>query len=77
MKFLRLGGAVFAGLVLSVVFATSAHAATFTVDSTGDEPAVDPGNADPSIACDTALDTCTLRSAIEAANAQAGADTHY
>lgn len=59
---------------MSVVFAASAHAYTFTVDSTGDESAVDPGNADPSIACDTALDTCTLRSAIEAANAQAGAD---
>jgi CSLREA domain-containing protein len=69
MNCLRLGRAVFAGFVLSVIFAASAHAATFTVDSTGDESAVD-----PSTACDTALNTCTLRSAIEAANAQAGAD---
>ena len=47
-----------------------AHAATFTVTSTDDDSAVD-----PAVSCDTAGDVCTLRSSIEAANAQAGADT--
>lgn len=61
----------FVGLILGfIIFAQTAHAATFTVTDTGDAAAVD-----PSVSCDTAGDVCTLRSAIEAANAQAGADT--
>ncbi len=70
MKHLRLLGSLLSGIILSLVFASVAHAATFTVDDTGDASAVD-----PSVSCDTAGNVCTLRSAIEAANAQAGADT--
>lgn len=66
-KLLTTSGLVIAGLLL---YASSAHAATFTVNDNGDASAVD-----PSVSCDTAGDVCTLRSAIEAANAQAGADT--
>lgn len=51
--------------------ASSASAATFTVDSTGDEP--DAALADG--LCRTTLGTCTLRAAIEQANALAGSDT--
>ena len=46
-------------------------AATFTVDSTGDQP--DASTADN--VCQTAGGACTLRAAIEQANASAGADT--
>ncbi len=52
-----------------MVLSSKAHAATFTVTDNGDASAVD-----PSVSCDTAGSVCTLRSAIEAANAQAGAD---
>ncbi len=69
MKFLRLVGFVFGGMLISVVFAVSAHAATFTVTSTADDSAVTPATG-----CATVLPDCTLRSSIEAANAQAGAD---
>lgn len=56
--------------ILSVVlFSRVAHAAAFTVTSVDDDPAVD-----PTVSCNTAGDVCTLRSAIEAANAQAGND---
>ena len=57
-------------LLCVLIFSTKAHAATFTVTDNGDASAVD-----PSVSCDTAGSVCTLRSAIEAANAQAGADT--
>lgn len=67
VKLLTTVGFVVAGLLL---YATSAHAATFTVTSTGDDSAVA-----PAAGCATVLPDCTLRSAIEAANAQAGADT--
>ncbi len=45
-------------------------AATFTVDSTGDEP--DMNTADG--VCETAAGTCTLRAAIQQSNVSAGAD---
>ncbi len=48
-----------------------AHAATFTVNSTGDEPDDIPGDG----ICHTALNTCTLRAAIQTANGLAGADS--
>jgi CSLREA domain-containing protein len=51
--------------------ASTLPAATFTVDSTGDEP--DMNTADN--VCETAVATCTLRAAILQANATAGADT--
>lgn len=70
MKFLRLGAGVAVLGLLSLVFVSKAHAATFTVNDTGDASAVD-----PSVSCNTAGDVCTLRSSIEAANAQAGADS--
>ena len=57
-------------LLCVLIFSTKAHAATFTVTDNGDASAVD-----PSVSCDTAGSVCTLRSAIEAANAQAGADS--
>jgi CSLREA domain-containing protein len=44
---------------------------TFTVRSRGDEPDARPGNG----VCATSLGTCTLRAAIQEANAIAGADT--
>ena len=62
-------------LVLSVVTVmilgvTSAHAATFTVDDTGDAGDASAGNG----VCATAGAVCTLRAAIEEANALGGAD---
>lgn len=70
MKFLRLGIFLFVLGLVSVVFAGQAKAATFTVDNTADSSA-----ADPNVSCDIGDGSCTLRSSIEAANAQAGADT--
>lgn len=70
---LRLG--IVASLVLivttlaAVLLSPTAHAATFTVTSTGDQSA-----AAPATSCDIGDGNCTLRSSIEAANAQAGAD---
>jgi len=51
--------------------ASLASAATFMVDSTGDESDADLTDG----ICRTALGTCTLRAAIEQANALAGVDT--
>lgn len=48
-----------------------AHAATFTVNSTADAVDANPGNG----VCATAGGVCTLRAAIQEANALAGADT--
>jgi CSLREA domain-containing protein len=59
---LVLGSGLLAGVI---------SAATFVVDSTGDEADADVTDG----LCRTALDTCTLRAAIEQANALAGADT--
>ncbi len=70
MKLLRLFALILVSFALSLILANTAHAATFTVDDTGDASAVD-----PNVSCDTAGNVCTLRSAIEAANTQAGADT--
>jgi CSLREA domain-containing protein len=51
--------------------AQAAHSATFTVDSTADFVDVKPGDR----LCRTASATCTLRAAIQEANATGGADT--
>ena len=48
-----------------------AHAATFTVDSTGDATDVAPGNGK----CATVEGTCTLRAAVQETNALAGPDS--
>ena len=50
--------------------APPARAATFVVDSTGDEPDTDAGDG----SCLTAAGTCTLRAAIQEANQTDGAD---
>ncbi|GIW03226.1 NEW3 domain-containing protein [Roseiflexus sp.] len=63
---------VLALLAFSVVApAPSALAATFTVNSTADDPDASPGNG----VCQTAGGQCTLRAAIQEANALAGPHT--
>jgi CSLREA domain-containing protein len=58
--------------VLWLVAAPSAtHAATFVVNSVGDEAALAPIDG---VACNSTAGTCTLRAAIEEANASAAAD---
>lgn len=54
-----------------IVLPSAAQAATFTVNSTADEVDADPGNG----ICAAAGGACTLRAAIQEANALAGADT--
>jgi titin len=58
-------------LLVSMARVSPSSAATFTVDDLGDAPDAAPGNG----ICSTALDVCTLRAAIQEANASAGADT--
>jgi uncharacterized repeat protein (TIGR01451 family)/CSLREA domain-containing protein len=62
--------AVFAPL--GALFATSAQAATFTVNSTADEPDAHPGDG---VCASTPSGACTLRAAIQEANALGGANT--
>src|SRR5262249_53547878 len=60
-------------LVLTVIGPTTATpvgAATFTVASTADDPDMNPGDG----VCATASSECTLRAAIDEANALAGSD---
>jgi CSLREA domain-containing protein len=57
-------------LVLAVSLATVASAATFTVDDFGDAVDANAGDA----TCQTATASCTLRAAIQEANAHAGPD---
>ena len=61
------------GLVMTLALALpgGAHAATFTVDTTADAPDANPGDG----VCDDGAGNCTLRAAIDEANALAGADT--
>ncbi|MBI4932966.1 MAG: pre-peptidase C-terminal domain-containing protein [Actinobacteria bacterium] len=59
------------GLVVGVTAPTPASAATLTVNSSLDEPDTTPGDG----ACLTSVGSCTLRAAIQEANAFAGADT--
>jgi CSLREA domain-containing protein len=67
-------GVLFGLALLGVFLAASAQAATFTVNSPADPPTGDanPGNG----VCETAAGNgvCTLRAAIQEANALAGAD---
>jgi len=60
-----------AGFILTAVPAPVAHAATFTVNSTADAVDASPGNG----TCATAGGNCTLRAAIQEANALSGNDT--
>ena len=57
--------------VVCAVFSSVVAATTFTVDSTGDSG----GSNTADGACDDGLGNCTLRAAIEQANAVAGLDT--
>ena len=65
----RFGTRVLAVALLAV--APLAHGATLTIDSTADAVDVAPGDG----VCATAADECTLRAAIQEANALPGADT--
>jgi CSLREA domain-containing protein len=58
-------------LALGLLWPSTAFGAQFKVNSTADEPAAQPGDH----VCRTAAGTCTLRAAIEAANAASGANT--
>lgn len=60
-------------LLALLLCASPSFAATFTVDSTGDEPDADVSDFDG--ICATEGEDCTLRAAIQEANAQPGADT--
>ncbi len=71
----RLGGAVLASALLlaggvTIGTAAPAAAATFTVNSTADLPDVNPGDG----LCAAAGGVCTVRAAIEEANATPGSD---
>jgi len=58
-------------LTISLISPPPAHAATFTVNSTADTSDAAPGDG----TCDDGTGVCTLRAAIEEANALDGADT--
>jgi CSLREA domain-containing protein len=68
-------GAIVAALVCALIALTAvpafAGAATFEVDSTADAPDATPGSP----TCETASGECTLRAAIEAADANLGLDS--
>src|SRR2546425_5612740 len=63
--------AAMAALAVAGAGRVSADAATFTVNSTADTTDAAPGDG----VCDDGGGACTLRAAIEEANANAGADT--
>lgn len=63
--------ALITGLALGTGPTLAAHAASITVDSTADAVDAAPGNG----VCATAGGDCTLRAAIQEANALAGDDT--
>jgi CSLREA domain-containing protein len=67
---LSLPALLFGILAAAAFTASTAGAVTFIVNSTGDEP--DDNTADN--LCHTAVNTCTLRAAIQQANATAGPD---
>lgn len=68
---LFVAGALGVGLTLGMATVFVAHAATFTVNSTTDVVDANPGDG----VCATAGAVCTLRAAIQEANALAGDDT--
>lgn len=61
---------VLAALLCLLGGAASARAAEYTVDSTGDQTDESPGTG----GCKTAVNSCTLRAAIEESNASSGID---
>ena len=75
-RFGRMGLALLLGMLLSFGHFRPppvAHAATYTVDSTADAPDATPG--DGICRANTVPPRCTLRAAIEEANARTDADT--
>ncbi len=64
-----------ASLLVLLVVARTAHAAAFTVNSTGDGADADLTNATCDVDTATAGDQCTLRAAIQEANDTPGTDT--
>lgn len=64
-------GFAFIVVVTGVVEMTPVEAATFTVNSTADEPDAAPGNG----VCATSAGVCTLRAAVQETNAMGGQDT--
>ena len=68
----RYSGVIVGIALLGMFLPISAHAAVFTVNSSFDVSDVNPGNG----VCEAAAgnNTCTLRAAIEEANALPGAD---
>jgi CSLREA domain-containing protein len=62
---------IFASIAIGLLSAPSAMAATFIVNSTADAVDASPGNG----TCATTAGACTLRAAIQEANALAGSDT--
>jgi CSLREA domain-containing protein len=68
----RCAALVLAGaLCFAGASAQAAHAATFVVNSTADQPDANPGDH----MCNTDAATCTLRAAVQEANADGGANT--
>ncbi len=66
----RLAAIGFVALAMLTTIATPVHAATFVVGTTADAVDMDPGNG----VCATAAATCSLRAAMQEANALAGPD---
>ena len=63
---------IIVGMILTLVIVSQGFGQTvFTVTSTGDGGDISPGNG----VCDDGTGNCTLRAAIEEANAIAGKDT--
>lgn len=69
---LRIAFAFRIALVLGIFSTSFAHAATFTVDSNGDDVDATPGDG----VCATAANACTLRAAVGEANALAAGAPH-
>jgi CSLREA domain-containing protein len=62
--------ALLCGALAAAFITSTAGATTFVVNSTGDQPDDNTANN----VCHTAVGTCTLRAAIQQANATAGTD---
>lgn len=62
---------LFLAIIVCITMPVALHAATFNLDSTADAVDANPGNG----VCATVASTCTLRAAIQEANALPGSDT--
>lgn len=66
---------ILAALVLMLLFASPAWAATFTVNTERDEPDADVGDGQCDVDPNTAGNQCTLRAAVQEANSNGETDT--